>query len=145
MGRKSKQQTTQKEVNDFFGDIIPPAENPPENIEIKENKSPEIKNMYQLKHVVIVSSSFIEAVTKKVGIQSDGYAMAVKSQEREIQMILQEFAYDRAEKLSVMSSPALRLGMLMSSTLLLVDSANKGKNMGSQPVTENVADKFKDI
>ena len=99
----------------------------------------------QLKHVVIVSLSFIEVATKKVGIQSDGYAMAVKSQEREIQMILQEFAYDRAEKLSVMSSPALRLGMLMSSTLLLVDSANKGKNMGSKPVTENVTDKFKDI
>lgn len=79
----------------------------------------------QLKHLVFVGASFIEMSTKAVGMASDGYANALKQQESEISMILKELALEKADQWSGAQRPEIRLGMLLSSTLLAVDTSNR--------------------
>ena len=79
----------------------------------------------QLKGMVLMGASGIEMVTSQFGLKTAGYAAMVKSQEEEIQCILREIAMERVDDLKKFQRPEVRLALLMTTTLMAVDSRGR--------------------
>jgi len=79
----------------------------------------------QLKHLVYMGASGIEMATQSFGMKTQGYSSMIKAQDEEIQSILREIALENADKLQKYQSPTVRLTLLMTTTLLAVDSRGR--------------------
>jgi hypothetical protein len=79
----------------------------------------------QLKHVIFMGASGIEMGSQAIGMKTQGYANMIRAQEEEIQSILREIAMENADKLQKYQSPAVRLTLLMTTTLLAVDARGR--------------------
>jgi len=79
----------------------------------------------QLKHVVFMGASAIEMGSQQFGMKTQGYTQMIRAQEEEIQSILREIALENADKLQKYQSPTVRLTLLMTTTLLAVDSRGR--------------------
>jgi hypothetical protein len=79
----------------------------------------------QMKHIVYMGASGIEMATQSFGMKTQGYASMIKAQDEEVQSILREIALENADKLQKYQSPTVRLTLLMTTTLLAVDSRGR--------------------
>ena len=79
----------------------------------------------QLKHMFWMGTSFLEMGTQLVGLKTQGFSQALKTQEIEVGMILKEIALEQADALTVHQRPEMRLAFLVSTTLLSVDTMNR--------------------
>ena len=79
----------------------------------------------QLKHMVFMGASGIEMVSQSIGMKTQGYGNMIRAQEEEIQSILREIALENADRLQKYQSPTVRLTLLMTTTLLAVDSRGR--------------------
>lgn len=103
----------------------------------------------QLKHLVFIGATAVEVATKRFGMRTEGYAQALQAQEVELQMILREIAVGRAESLSKFQRPEIRLAVLLSTTLLGLDNANRLADLRQEakatPVTPLVEETYRDL
>jgi hypothetical protein len=81
-------------------------------------------NMF--KRGVFMGAAGLEYVTLKAGMSTQGYATAVQSQDAELGMCLREFVGEH-DMLLAAARPELRIAILLSSTLLMVDKINRDK------------------
>jgi hypothetical protein len=79
----------------------------------------------QLKHFVYMGASAIEMGTQSFGMKTQGYANMMRAQDEEVQSILREIALENADRLQKYQSPTVRLTLLMTTTLLAVDSRGR--------------------
>lgn len=79
----------------------------------------------QMKGMVMMGASGVEMLTSQFGLRTQGYAHMIRAQDEEIQSILREIAFERAEQLTAYQRPELRLTLLLTTTLLAVDSRNR--------------------
>jgi hypothetical protein len=79
----------------------------------------------QLKHIIYMGASGIEMATQSFGMKTQGYANMIKAQDEEVQSILREIALENADRLQKYQSPTVRLTLLMTTTLLAVDSRGR--------------------
>jgi hypothetical protein len=99
----------------------------------------------QMKHLTYLGVSTVELFGSKVGLKTQGYADAVKAQEREIQMILKEVAMERAEGWGKAQRPELRLAMVLANTLLAIDSQNRTRALQTNQINETTSKQFADL
>ena len=99
----------------------------------------------QMKHLTYLGASTVELFGSKVGLKTQGYADAVKAQEREIQMILKEVAMERAELWGKAQRPELRLAMVLANTLLAIDNTNRSRALQTAQINETTAKQFGDL
>lgn len=103
----------------------------------------------QLKHLVFIGATAVEVASKRFGMRSEGYAQALQAQEDEIKMILQEIAMERVESFTKFQRPEVRLAVLLSTTLLSLDNANRladlRKETDSQKVAPLVEEQYRDL
>jgi hypothetical protein len=99
----------------------------------------------QMKHLTYLGVSTVELFGAKVGLKTQGYADAVKAQEREIQMILKEVAMERAEQWGKAQRPELRLAMVLANTLLAIDNHNRSRALQTAQINESTSKKFADL
>jgi hypothetical protein len=92
----------------------------------------------QLKQLVFIGASAVEVASKRVGLKTDGYAQALRAQEEEIKMILQEIAMERAEAFTKFQRPEVRLALILSTTLISLDNANRLKEYQESTKKETV-------
>jgi len=80
----------------------------------------------QLRHFFYMGASGVELVaTNFFKLKAQGYAMALRTQDEEIRMIMKEICMERVESLKKIQRPELRLAAVMATTLLAVDSQNR--------------------
>jgi hypothetical protein len=60
-----------------------------------------------------------------MGMSTQGFTNQLRAQDEEVAMIMKELAIEQWERLKVMDSPQVRLGMLFCMTLIQVDTRNK--------------------
>ena len=89
----------------------------------------------QFKHLFWMGTSAVEMGTQLMGLQSQGLSQALRAQDEEIQMILKEMALERADSFATAQRPEVRLGFLVSTTLLSVDAMNRARAL-RQPVAQ---------
>jgi hypothetical protein len=77
------------------------------------------------KHLFYVAGQATETATQFAGMSTQGFTSQLKTQDEEITMIMKELAIEQWERLKVMDSPQVRLGMLFCMTLIQVDTRNK--------------------
>ena len=99
----------------------------------------------QLRHLCYMTASAVELGSKSFGMKTDGYANAIKAQDDEVRMILQEIAMERAASFQKFQRPELRLAMLLSTTLLATDSQNRMKVVAAKKVSADTAKEFSDL
>ena len=93
------------------------------------------------KHVFYLLGQATETATQFIGMTTQGFTSQLKAQEQEVSMIMKELAIEQWERLKVMDSPQVRLGMLFVMTLIQVDTRNKleAHFKQSQAVPESIA------
>lgn len=103
----------------------------------------------QLKHIVFIGASAVEVFTQRMGLRSEGYAQALRAQETELKMILHEIAMERAETLEKYQRPEIRLALLLSTTLLSLDTANRSKELeeatAKEKISAQVEEQYRDL
>ena len=115
----------------------------------------------QFKHMFWGASSALEMGTKLVGLKTDGLEQSLRQQSAEVESIIKELAMTKLDSWGSSQSPEIRLGYLVSATVLSVDtmnrvrlarelkapaSASSSATVSSAPVVENdKAVRFKDL
>ena len=98
------------------------------------------------KHVFYVAGQATETATQFVGMSTQGFTAQLRAQDEEVTMILKEMAIEQWERLKVMDSPQVRLGMLFCMTLIQVDTRNKLEaHFKSAQVPEHIAKNSVDL
>jgi len=77
------------------------------------------------KHLFYVAGQATETASSFIGMNSQGFTAQLRAQDEEVTMIMKELAIEQWERLKVMDSPQVRLGMLFCMTLVQVDSRNR--------------------
>ena len=77
------------------------------------------------KHLFYVAGQATETATQFAGMTTQGFTAQLRAQDEEVTMIMKELAIEQWERLKVMDSPQVRLGMLFCMTLVQVDTRNK--------------------
>lgn len=77
------------------------------------------------KHVFYVAGQATETASQFMGMSTQGFTNQLRAQDEEVTMIMKELAIEQWERLKVMDSPQMRLGMLFCMTLIQVDTRNK--------------------
>jgi hypothetical protein len=81
------------------------------------------------KHLFYVAGQATETATQFMGMNTRGFTDQLRAQEQEVTMILKEIAIEQWERLKVMDSPQIRLGMIFCMTLIQVDTRNRLEDM----------------
>jgi len=98
------------------------------------------------KHIFYVAGQATETGTQLIGMSTRGFTEQLRAQDEEISMILKELAIEQWERLKVMDSPQVRLGMLFCLTLVQVDTRNKlEEHFKSAQVPESIAKNSVDL
>ena len=111
----------------------------------------------QFKHMFWGASSALEMGTKLVGLKTEGLEQALRLQSAEVESIIKELAMTKIDSWGGSQSPEIRLGYLVSATVLSVDTMNRVRaarevkapapvTVGSAVATESdKAVRFKDL
>lgn len=99
----------------------------------------------QMRHLTYVTTQAIEMGTRKMGLKTQGYASAIRAQDDEIRLILKEIAMERAAALHAMQRPELRLALILSTTLLALDSQNRLAEQTQKSMNPDTAKAFQDL
>lgn len=101
----------------------------------------------QLKGMVLMGASGVEMVTSQLGLKTQGYGHMIRAQEEEIQSILREIALERVDELKKYQRPEVRLTLLLTTTLMAVDSRNRMAEFRqmAQPAPANAEEKYADL
>jgi hypothetical protein len=76
-------------------------------------------------HMLFMGAGFVEmGTTRWFGMDTRGYQQALQAQSDEIRMIIKELAIEQAGNFQRVQRPEVRLAMIMTSTLLAVNSQN---------------------
>jgi hypothetical protein len=101
------------------------------------------------KQVFYMASHATEMTSSMLGIKAQGFSQQLKAQDEEITMILKEIAINEWERLKNLDSPAARLGILFSITLLQTDAQNRTqehlRKVVNHPVNPSVAAANEDL
>ena len=81
----------------------------------------------------------------QAGSFPQGYAQALKQQQAELDMILKEIALEQAERFGEAKRPELRLAMMMASTLMTIDAANRFKSLQADTVKAGTRERFEGL
>jgi len=106
-------------------------------------------------HMFGMVAGAVELGGSKLHLQTAGYQAAIMSQSDELKRIFQEIAYNNVDSIKRLQSPEARLALLMTQTLLAIDSRNRvigsgqgngtggtGSGTGVPPETQ---EKFNDL
>lgn len=101
----------------------------------------------QLKGMVLMGASGVEMITSQLGLKTQGYGHMIRAQEEEIQSILREIALERVDELKKYQRPEVRLTLLLTTTLMAVDSRNRMAEFRqmAQPAPANAEEKYADL
>ena len=101
----------------------------------------------QLKGMVLMGASGVEMITSQLGLKTQGYSHMIRAQEEEIQSILREIALERVDELKKYQRPEVRLTLLLTTTLMAVDSRNRMAEFRqmAQPAPANAEEKYADL
>ena len=99
----------------------------------------------QFRHIFWMTTSAVEMGTQFLGLKSQGLAEALRIQDEEIRLILKEMAMERADSFAQAQRPEMRLGFIVATTLLSVDSMNRIKEYNKKPEKAVDTEKFKDL
>ena len=98
------------------------------------------------KHLFYVAGQATETATQFAGMTTQGFTAQLKAQDEEVTMIMKELAIEQWERLKVMDSPQVRLGMLFCMTLVQVDTRNKLEaHFKRSEVPEHIANNSVDL
>jgi len=99
------------------------------------------------KHLFYVTGQATETATQIIGMSTSGFTQQLRAQDEEVTMIMKELAIEQWERLKIMDSPQVRLGMLFCMTLVQVDTRNKleAHFKQTQPVPEHIAKSSTDL
>jgi predicted DNA-binding protein YlxM (UPF0122 family) len=98
------------------------------------------------KHLFYVAGQATETATQFAGMSTQGFTAQLKAQDEEITMIMKELAIEQWERLKVIDSPQVRLGMLFCMTLVQVDTRNKlEEHFKRSQVPEHIAKNSVDL
>lgn len=87
----------------------------------------------------------VEALGPKAGLKTSGYQQAVMSQEHELRLIFKELAYNNLDSIKRVQGPEVRLAMIMTQTLLAIDSKNRSTQTLSSSVPPESQERFNDL
>jgi len=98
------------------------------------------------KHLFYVAGQATETATQFAGMSTQGFTAQLRAQDEEVTMIMKELAIEQWERLKVMDSPQVRLGMLFCMTLVQVDTRNKlDEHFKRSQVPEHIAKNSVDL
>lgn len=98
------------------------------------------------KHIFYAVGQATETGTQFLGMSTQGFAQQLASQDQEVTMIMKELAIEQWERLKVMDSPQVRLGMLFCMTLVQTDTRNRLEQHFKQAqVPAHIAEKNSDL
>jgi len=84
----------------------------------------------QFMHFFHLGTQVIEVgTTQYLGMDTTGYSMALRQQNEEISMIMREMCLERVESFKKVTKPEIRLAMIMTTTLIGVNSQNAMRKM----------------
>jgi hypothetical protein len=85
--------------------------------------------------MLFVAANGVEmGTTKYLGLNTRGYTQALEAQRDDIQLIMKEMAMERADSFQRVQRPEMRLAMLMTTTLLAVNTQNSLRSAAGQGV-----------
>lgn len=93
----------------------------------------------QFMHFFFLGTNVIEVgTTQYLGMDTTGFSMALRQQQEEIQMIMKELCMDRVEHFKKVTKPEIRLAMIMTTTLIGVNTSNTMRKLQnrSMPVQQ---------
>ena len=96
-----------------------------------------------MRHLFTVVAGGIEHLGLWLKLRTEGYQQAILSREEELRMLFAEIAYENIESIRKVQSPTARLALLMTTTMLAVDSRNR--NTASDAPSESVGAKYSDL
>lgn len=96
-----------------------------------------------LRHLFTMAAGGVEQLGRMFKLRTEGYQMAIMSREEELKMLFAEIAYENIDSMRKVQSPAARLALLMTTTLLAVDSRNR--NSGSAAPSDDLGEKYTDL
>jgi len=99
-------------------------------------------------HMFGMIAGAVELGGSKLHLQTSGYQAAIMSQGEELKRIFQEIAYNNVDKIRRLQSPEARLALLMTQTLLAIDSrnrSNQGGGQGNGTVPPETQERFNDL
>ena len=74
----------------------------------------------------------VVGTTQYLGMDTTGFSMALRQQQEEIQMIMKELCMDRVEHFKKVTKPEIRLAMIMTTTLIGVNTSNTMRKFQNQ-------------
>jgi hypothetical protein len=87
----------------------------------------------QFMHFFFLGTNVIEVgTTQYLGMDTTGFSMALRQQQEEIQMIMKELCMDRVEHFKKVTKPEIRLAMIMTTTLIGVNTSNTMRKFQNQ-------------
>ena len=96
-----------------------------------------------MRHLFTVVAGGIEHLGLWLKLRTEGYQQAILSREEELRMLFAEIAYENIESIRKVQSPTARLALLMTTTMLAVDSRNR--NTASDAPAGEVGAKYSDL
>lgn len=88
----------------------------------------------QFTHFFYMGSNLLEVgTTQYLGFDTTGFSMALRQQQEEIQMIMREICMDKINTFEKATKPEVRLAMIMTTTLIGVNTTNQMKKMQRLP------------
>jgi len=107
-----------------------------------------VKN--QMKHLFQVGCQGAEMLSQQyLGMDTQGFTQDMFQKQHELDMIFHELAIEQAEQLRAYTTPAMRLGLLFTSTLMMTDNKNKIARqkllMEQKPAPEGLKQAYQDL
>lgn len=103
----------------------------------------------QMKHAFTIVSQGAEFGTRMIGMKTEGFTSELMKREREIEMIFQEIAVEQSDTLKSYTTPQMRLALIFTSTLMIVDGRNRVQHMKQRvperPVNPDLERQFGDL
>ena len=95
-----------------------------------------VKNLSnQFMHLFAMGSSFVEMGTQKyLGMKTQGFTQAMlQTQQDELRLIMTELAMEQKDKFQKIQRPEVRLAMIMTTTLMAVNTQNSLASLRQKP------------
>ena len=100
-----------------------------------------------MRHLFTVAAGGVEQLGRVFKLRTEGYQQAIMSREEELKLLFAEIAYENIDSIRKVQSPAARLALLMTTTLLAVDSRNRnsGSMAPSDAPKSDLGEKYTDL
>lgn len=100
-----------------------------------------------MRHLFTMAAGGVEIFGSQVlKLRTEGFQLAIMSREEELKMLFAEIAYENIDSIRKVQSPAARLALLMTTTLLAVDSRNRnGSSEAPEAPKSELGAKYSDL